>query len=129
MLGIVLMAMAVFRFQQVAYMAREGSRYASVHGYMYSQDTGKAAATADTIYTNAILPNSAGMKPSGITYSVTWTNDNHQYDTTTKVDATTGETQVVYVVNSVSVTVTYSWNTGLFGVIPVSSTSKVPMSY
>jgi hypothetical protein len=33
------------------------------------------------------------------------------------------------VVNSVSVTVTYSWNTGLFGVIPVSSTSKVPMSY
>jgi hypothetical protein len=31
--------------------------------------------------------------------------------------------------NTVTVTVTYTWNTGLFGTIPVSSSSTMPMSY
>ena len=40
-----------------------------------------------------------------------------------------GAKQVGSVTNTVSVTVTYSWNTILFGTIPVSSTSVTPISY
>ena len=36
---------------------------------------------------------------------------------------------VVSRANTVTVTVTYTWNTGLFGTIPVSSSSTMPMSY
>ncbi len=129
MLGIILLGIAVFRFQQVAYISREASRWASVHGALYASDTGNSAATAGDVYTKAILPNAAGMVAENITYSVTWNTSNQQTHTTTRVDPTTGQTQVVPVTNIVSVTVTYTWNTGLFGTIPVSSTSTVPMSY
>lgn len=140
MLGIILLATAVFRYQQVAYMSREASRYASVHGAVCASD-GYTAATPDDglwsggtgqctlVYNNAIVPNSAGMHTENISYTVTWSTDNKQTHTTTKVDATTGETQVVSVANTVTVTVTYTWNTGFFGTIPVTSTSTVSMAY
>ncbi len=38
--------MGIYRYQQVASLAREGARYASVHGSQYAADTGNAAATA-----------------------------------------------------------------------------------
>ena len=76
-----------------------------------------------------LVPQSAGMKPENIAYSVTWNTNNEQTHTGTKVDPITGETKVLAVSNTVTVTVTYTWNTGLFGTIPVSSTSTVCMSY
>ena len=42
-LAIVIGSMAVFRYQEVASLAREGSRYASLHGATYQQNTGKTA--------------------------------------------------------------------------------------
>ena len=128
-LGILMLSIAVFRYQQVAHIAREASRWASVHGARYAKETGNPAATPADVYNNAILPQAAGMHGANLGYSVSWSTSNEQTHTGTYVDPVTTETKVVAVFNTVSVTVTYTFNTGLFGTIPVSSTSTVTMQY
>ena len=128
-LGIILVGIAVFRYQQVGHAAREGARYACVHGAKYAEETGNAAATPDDVYNNAILPQVAGMQTANISYSVTWNQSNKQTYSYVYTDPTTGQTTVKARANTVSVTVTYSWDTGLFGPIPVSSTTVMNMSY
>jgi Flp pilus assembly protein TadG len=127
-LGIILLGMAVFRYQQVAHCAREGARWAAVHGAKYSRENTKPATTAADIFTNAIKPQAAGMGLSGLAYAVTWTEDQEQ-SSTNKITAPSGTVTLVTKSNIVSVTVTYTWNTGLFGTIPVSSTYVMQMSY
>lgn len=48
MLGLVIGAMGVFRFQEMAALAREASRYASVHGAQYRKDAGLVTGTASS---------------------------------------------------------------------------------
>jgi Flp pilus assembly protein TadG len=132
--GIILMGVAVFRYQQVAHAAREGARWAAVHGASYGEEGATAsppryAATAADIYTNAIKPQIAGMHASNVTYSVTWNTSNKRTRSYTYTDPSTGAQSVQAMANTVSVTVSYSWDTGLFGVIPVSSTTVMTMSY
>ena len=43
--GLIIGGLGVFRYQEVASLAREGARYASVRGTDYSSATGKPAAT------------------------------------------------------------------------------------
>ena len=140
-LAVVLLGQAVFRYQQVTHMAREGSRWASVHGEEYAKDPlnttpGRTAATPQEIFDNAIKPFGAGMDPNAITYEVTWntkadgtTPDKRPTRVVTKVDPATGLLVDVAQFNTVTVKVTYTWNTGLFGTIPVSSTSVNIISY
>ena len=73
-LGTCSTAMGVYYYQLVATLAREGARYASVHGSQYAADTGNPPATAADIYNNAILPMAVGLNPSNLTPppSVTW---------------------------------------------------------
>src|SRR5579871_3976133 len=73
--GLLVGALGVFRYQQVASLAREGARYASVHGYQYQQVTGKPAATAADVYNNAIAPRGVILDPSRLSSSVTWNPD------------------------------------------------------
>ena len=127
--AIVTLGVGVFRYQQVAHAAREGARWAAVHGKKYSDETGQPAATPDDVYTNAIAPHAAGMHPPNLTYSVTWNHNNKQTYSYLGTDPVTGQPKLITQANTVSVTVSYSWNTGLFGVIPVSSTSVMTMSY
>jgi Flp pilus assembly protein TadG len=132
--GIVMVGIAVFRYQQVAHAAREGARWAAVHGFKYGEEGASAtptrtAATASDIYTNAIQPQIAGMQASGVTYSVAWSTSNKQTHSYVYTDPSTGQSRVREMANTVTVTVSYSWNTGLFGVIPVSSTCVMTMSY
>src|SRR5207253_11181370 len=47
MLGIVILGVAVFRYQMVASAAREASRYASVPGAMYATETSNTAIAPD----------------------------------------------------------------------------------
>src|SRR5262249_25117797 len=70
--AILIGGMGVFRYQEVASLAREGSRWASVHGTQYASDTGKTAATASDVYSNAIAPKIVSLQTSKLTYSVTW---------------------------------------------------------
>jgi Flp pilus assembly protein TadG len=133
-LAIIMLGLGVFRYQQVAHAAREGARWASVHGASYASERGTTAATADDIYNNAIRPHLAGAPPAGTTYTVTWytdaagTPDKRPTRTVQYTDAA-GAPQVGSVTNTVTVTVTYNWDTILFGTVPVSSTSVTPISY
>jgi Flp pilus assembly protein TadG len=133
-LGIIMLGMATFRYQQVAHAAREGSRWAAVHGTVYAKERTTTPATPEEVYTNAILPQLAGAAPGGIVYSVTWrtkadgTPDKRPTRTITVTNAA-GTQVAAATTNYVSVTVTYNWNTILFGTIPVTSTSVSPIFY
>jgi len=87
------------------------------------------------VYTNAILPQLAGAAPGGISYSVTWAKmpdgvtDDKRPTRTISVTNGAGLTVTAPSCNYVTVTVTYNWNTILFGTIPVTSTSVSPIFY
>jgi Flp pilus assembly protein TadG len=135
-LAIVLLGVGVFRYQQVSHISREASRWASVHGAQYARENNTTAATPQDIYDKAIKPYAAGMQLEGITYTVTWNTDgqgNPDKDQTRPIvgpiDPATGLPTLRAQSNTVTVTVTYTWNTGLFGTIPVSCTSVNTISY
>jgi Flp pilus assembly protein TadG len=130
MLVFIVGAMGLFRYQQVASLARQGARYASVHGYQYSLDNKLPAATADDIR-NVIVANAVNLdtSPSALQVTVTWNTDNQQYHTVTVTDAN-GFQNVTPVLNTVTVTVTYYWLPEAFlGGITMTSTSTVQMCY
>ena len=130
MLGIVLVGIAVFRYQQVAHAAREGARWAAVRGATFSRENpALPPGTAANVFTYGVQPHASamGLKPSDVT--VVWTNNNEQTSSVVVVDPVTGKSKIATKINTVAVTVRYSWNTGLFGTIPVSSTAIMPINY
>jgi hypothetical protein len=113
----------VFRYQQIALLAREGARYASVHGGQYQLETGNTAATPQDVYNNAILPYAVNLDLSQLSYAVTWNSSNMPYSVSSDYEKPTN--------NTVTVTVTYNWfpEAYLVGPIVLSSSSTMPMSY
>ena len=113
----------VFRYQQIALLAREGARYASVHGGQYQLETGNPAATSQDVYNNAIVPYAVNLDLSQLSCTVFWTANNMPYSVNSDYEAPTN--------NTVTVTVYYKWfpEVYLVGPIVLSSTSIVPMSY
>lgn len=113
----------VFRYQQVAALAREGARYAAVHGGLYEQETGNTAATPQDVYEQAILPLATALDPNRITYSVTWDENNLPLFVDDDVQHPTG--------NIVTVTVNYQWFPEMYLVGPytLTSTSVMQMYY
>ncbi|MGH7223836.1 MAG: TadE/TadG family type IV pilus assembly protein [Gemmataceae bacterium] len=122
-LALVVGGYGVFRYQQMALLAREGARYASVHGGLYQQETGNAAATPQDVYNNAILAYATSLDLTQLSYSVTWNASNMPYSVGNDYENPTG--------NTVTVTVRYNWFPEIYlvGPITLSSTSTVPMSY
>ena len=82
LLGLVIGGMGVVRYQQVAWLAREASRWASVHGAQYARETGNPAATANDVYQQVIAQEATALDLSKLSYSVTWNTDNRPYHTT-----------------------------------------------
>lgn len=124
-LGSFVAGFGVFRYQEIAYLAREGARWASVHGGQYAADTGNAAATATDVYNTAIRPKMNAVDAAHLTYSVTWNSNNFPYHTVINAGG-----NLVKVTNTVTVTVHYQWiPEALFGGGSISSTSVLPMSY
>jgi Flp pilus assembly protein TadG len=119
--GLVVGGLGIFRYHQVASLAREASRYASVHGLDYERETGQPAATEESISRDIVRANAAGLDPNKLTCSVTWDQSNlpKQFlpDKTVRT-------------NVVIVTVSYRWlPEAYFGGITLTSTSKLPMSF
>ncbi|MBA3482188.1 MAG: pilus assembly protein [Pirellulales bacterium] len=116
-------ALGTFRYQQVATLAREGTRWASVHGGQYEQETGQAAASAADVYTSAIQPRLVGLDPDQLNYQVTWNQNNMPLTVTSDYSAPVG--------NTVTVRVTYQWFPELYlvGPIALTSTSTAQMAY
>jgi Flp pilus assembly protein TadG len=119
--GLIVGGLGVFRYQEVAHLAREGARYASVHGMEYATDSKQPAATQDSIYKEVILARGVGLDKNCLKCVVTW--DKYNAPQTVAADGSvTG--------NIVSVTVNYQWiPEGFLGGILLSSTSKLPMSH
>ena len=111
LIGIFVGGLGVFRYQEVAALAREASRWASVHGAAYEFYTGNKAATASEVYEKAIRPKLVALDSKKLTYKVTWDPDNRQG-------------------SKVTVQVNYQWVPEAFlGSINLSSTSTTLMSY
>jgi Flp pilus assembly protein TadG len=127
-IGMCVIGLGIYRYQQVASLAREGARYASVHGMQYQQDTQIPAATASDIYNNAILPMAVGLNTGSLTYSVNWNTSN--WPTSWIVNPNPPPAAMTQD-NTVSVTVSYQWTPELYltGPINLTSTSVMPMSY
>jgi hypothetical protein len=155
--AIMIGGLMVFKNQEVAYIARETARYASVHGAQYAKvNAAKIAANTLPNVNKAYLTSYAQgkaltipgsdlsvsvqmsvIKPgtsSGTTptpETVAWgnadTKSNSPYSTWT--NSSTSTTELTN--NLVIVTVTYTWNPGIYflGSVTLSSTSTMPMSY
>jgi Flp pilus assembly protein TadG len=124
LLGLIIGGLGIFRYQQVARVARDAARWASVHGTQYALDTQNPAATAVDVYNQVIVPNATGLDLSHLTYSVTWNTSNSPYHTSTL------NGQTVKVANTVTVGITYNWVPEAFlGGISLTSTSVSVMSY
>ena len=123
--GLIVGGIGIFHYQEVARLAREGARWAAVHGTDYAREKNTTAATASDVYDNAIKPNIVTLDTSKITYSVSWDRANSPWSLspTDNFEKPVG--------NTVSVTVTYQWMPEWFMVGPInlSSTSTVPMCY
>lgn len=116
MIVLVVGGLGVFRYQEVAAMAREASRYASTHGASYRKDAGLSVGTpADwraDIQSNVLVPWSDGFDPHLLTYTVNWSTVPTQPGV---ADNWPGAT--------VTVTVSYQWLPEFYFVGPITLTS------
>ena len=115
--------LGVYRYHQVAALAREGARYASVHGADYEEDTANPGATPEEIYNVAIVPRAVGLDLDQLSYSVTWDENNEPLTVHEDFETPIG--------NTVTVTVTYQWFPEMYlaGPFVLTSTSTVQMMY
>jgi len=124
MFGLLIGGLGVSRYEQIAYLAREASRYASVHGAQYATETGQPAADSAAIYNQVIVPKAIGLNLSRLTWSVRWNTSNAQTHTVV-VGGT--DTQVE---NTVTIALSYVWIPE--GYVPqktMHSTSVAVMSF
>ena len=113
----------VFHYQQVASLAREGSRWASVHGTQFEKETEIPAATPEDVFNTAILPLTTMLTPEHLSYDVTWDQSNMPLQVIDDVQTPIG--------NTVTVTVSYQWFPQLYliGPINLTSSSTAQMNY
>jgi Flp pilus assembly protein TadG len=76
--GLIIGGMGVFRYGQVGYLARESSRWASVHGSQYATETGHPAADSAAIYNSVIAARANALDLRQLTWSVSWPNGKAQ---------------------------------------------------
>jgi Flp pilus assembly protein TadG len=125
LLALVVGGMGVFRYQEVATLAREAARYASVHGTQYAKEAATTPPTPTDIFNDAIANREVALDLSQLTTTVTYNTSNQPYHT--KVD---GNGNIVPVQNTVQVTLTYYWvPEALLGGLTLTSTSVMPMAY
>jgi hypothetical protein len=146
-LGLIVVAQGVARYQEVASLARAGARYASAHGAQYRRDNGLGTGTPGTSagqssglfwysadptsasgsdtswvgddYDSAVRPKLVALDPTKLTYKVGYPSVINQ---STKPDNWPG--------SQVTVTVTYQWLPDLYltGPFNLSSTSSQPIT-
>jgi hypothetical protein len=159
LLGLVIGGLGVFRYCEVAHIARETARFASVHGNQYAKNNAAAiqAGTLPSVdknhlVTNVAQANAIGLDGSQLRVTVSMTvlqpgadsaddTETVDWDNTSEngnrspysvwTDNTTTPASNVEVDNMVIVTVTYPWIPELYlvGPINLSSTTTMPMSY
>jgi Flp pilus assembly protein TadG len=131
LLGIVSLGLGVFRYLEVSWLAREGARWASVHGALYAKQTGLSAATASDVYNQAVAPRAVALQPNSLTCVVTWNKGDGTVTTNGRVyEIALVNGSYAMTGDSVTVTVQYAWLPEVFGwPMTLSSSSTVPMSF
>ncbi len=106
LLGTVVMGLGVFQYQQIAALAREGSRWAAVHGPKYQSEQGATAISSSDVMTKAILPRVVVLNTSALTCNLTMTG------------------------GKATVSLSYNWTPeAFFAPITMNSTSVTPVLY
>lgn len=138
--ALVVGAMGVFRYQEVAHLAREGARYASTHGGKYHQEgiatqTGVSAISSSNDMRTYLLTRTVSLDASNLTVTATWSAPSGVTPINMPSYVDTNPNLVppaqISIRNYVTVTVSYQWFPEMYlvGPITLSSTSKMPMSY
>jgi Flp pilus assembly protein TadG len=141
--GMVVGAVAIYRYQEVAHLARECARYAATHGGRYQEDglpatTGVPAITDNDSMRNYLTQETIALDPNNLTVAVKWetmdssgTRAAAPGNYPSYVDTTTLVPGQVVKQNYVVVTVSYTWfpEAFLVGPITITSTAEMPMSY
>jgi Flp pilus assembly protein TadG len=108
LIGMLILGLGVFRYQQLQSLAREGARYASVHGPQYASENNTSQASTSTVltYVDGLAAGLGGLDCTAVTYSAS------------SLPCT------------VSVTLTYTWTPGwLFSPTTWTVTSTMPVTY
>jgi hypothetical protein len=126
LLGTMILVLGVFRYMEIAALAREGCRWASVHGQQYAKETGKPVATGQAVK-QAIASQAVGLDLTKL--NVTLNPD----PVSSPYYAGTSEGDIVPYSNTVTVTITYQWipeaSFGLFVPITLTSTAESVITY
>jgi len=144
--GLAVCGMFISAYQQAAYLAREGARFASVHAGGYATENATAITqgalpnvTSSYITTNVVQPNAVNLDATQLQVTVKFNTSSGSFDwddtanngnrmpySTTTTNGTTYN-----VTNTVSVTVSYQYVPVWFLMDPltVTSTSVMPVCY
>ena len=145
-LGVMIVGLGVFRYQEVAYLAREAARFASVHAGQYQQENAAAIAAAsmpnvtDSYITPNIVQANATMLDAGslnVTINFNTSSGSYDWDDTANngnrwpYSETTQNGSNYNATNTVSVTVSYTWvpEAYLIGPFTLTSTSCMAVCY
>lgn len=121
----------VLRYQQVACLAREGARWASVRGADYAFDADGRPPTARQIVDAAVAPKAAAMDPAALVVKVELVDKGS--NTVQDWDASAKATRSItaggeYVTNAVRVTVSYAVTADVFGEpLTIQSVCEMPL--
>ena len=130
LLGLSIGGMGVFRYQEAATLAREGARWAAVHGGQCVREANPGSpnpplTAPNDVYENVILTRAVSLDPSRLSCRVTWDDAGEM---PTYPDYT--QNPPVWRTNRVTVTVTYQWLPETYlGGLTLSSTSVMSISY
>ena len=130
-IGAIVAGLGVYRYQQVASLAREGSRWVCVHGSNYSGTTGNAPASSADVLSH-LQAESPGLNPSLLKVDVYLISGGTKisWDSSSKAPFALNAVGVMTGQNLVEVVVTYTWQAeALFGTYTMTSTSTVPMCF
>lgn len=128
-------AVGMARYQEVSQLARDGARYASVHGGQYSLDgmpssTGVAAVASNSDMQSYVNPRMILLNSNSVSTSISWTAPGNS-NMPTYADTTGTPPSENSITNYVTVTVSYTWmpEAYLIGPFTLKSTATVAMSY
>jgi TadE-like protein len=137
-LAMLIGGVGIFRYQEVAHLAREGCRYASTHGGQYQKDgiatqTGVAQVISSADVQAYLLPKTAALDTNKLSIAASWSPPAKAtpINMPTYVDTSNAKVGEVTIQNYVTVTVSYQWFPELYlvGPITLTSTSTMPVTY
>ena len=140
MFTLIVGGMGVFRYDEMAHLAREGARYAATHGGQYQRDgipsqTGVPAVASSSDLQTYLLTKVVGLDTSQLTITIAWSAPSTVVPSNMPTYVDTDPTLVPPGQktdrNYVTVTVSYQWQPEIFPIGPctLTSSSTMPMAY